>query len=94
MLATKVLPKVGLAVITDVGDKDDIHPTRKEPVGARLALLARGIAYGEKIERTGPLYRAMQIKGDKIILSFDQVGGSMAVARSSVFLVGRNQNAS
>jgi len=77
LLATKVLPKVGLAVITDVGDKDDIHPTKKEPVGARLALLARGIAYGEKIERSGPLYRGMQLKGDKIILSFDQVGGGL-----------------
>src|SRR5213075_3368359 len=28
LLSTRVLPKVGLAVITDVGDKDDIHPTR------------------------------------------------------------------
>ena len=77
LLATKVLPKVGLAVITDVGDKDDIHPTKKEPVGARLALLARGISYGEKIEHSGPLYRSMQLKGDKIILRFDQVDGGL-----------------
>ena len=75
--STKALPKVGLAVITDVGDKDDVHPTRKQPVGARLALLARGIAYGEKIESSGPLYRNMQLKGDKIILSFDQVDGGL-----------------
>jgi sialate O-acetylesterase len=77
LLSTKILPKVGLAVITDVGDKDDIHPTRKEPVGARLALLARSIAYGEKIQASGPLYRAMQLKGDRIILSFDQVDGGL-----------------
>jgi len=77
LLSTKVLPKVGLAVITDVGDKDDIHPTKKEPVGARLALLARGISYGEKIEHSGPLYRSMQLKGDKIILRFDQVDGGL-----------------
>ena len=77
LLSTKVLPKVGLAVITDVGEKDDIHPTRKEPVGARLALLARGISYGEKIEHSGPLYRSMQLKGDKIILRFDQVDGGL-----------------
>ncbi len=48
-LATKTLPKVGMAVITDVGDPKDIHPKQKQPVGARLALAARGIAYGEKI---------------------------------------------
>ena len=39
--ATKVLPKVGLAVITDAGNETDIHPARKEPAGARLALAAR-----------------------------------------------------
>jgi sialate O-acetylesterase len=70
-LATEVLPKVGIAVITDVGDKDDIHSTKKAPVGARLALAARGIAYGEKIEFSGPLYKSMKVKGDQAILSFD-----------------------
>ena len=43
-----------MAVITDVGDAKDIHPTRKEPVGARLALAARAIAYGEKIQYSAP----------------------------------------
>jgi sialate O-acetylesterase len=74
VLATKTLPKVGMAVITDVGDKDDIHPTKKGPVGARLALAARGIAYGEKIEFSGPLYRSLEVNGDKAVLHFDHVG--------------------
>ncbi len=74
VLATKTLPKVGIAVITDVGDKDDIHPTKKEPVGGRLALAARGIAYGEKIVYSGPLYRSMKVNGDQVVLSFDNVG--------------------
>ncbi|PYJ85843.1 MAG: sialate O-acetylesterase [Verrucomicrobia bacterium] len=77
LLATKVLPKVGLAAITDVGDKDDIHPTKKEPVGARLARLARNIAYGEKVECYGPRYRQMQIKADKIIVNFDHLSGGL-----------------
>jgi sialate O-acetylesterase len=77
LLSTKVLPKVGLAVITDAGDKDDIHPTKKEPVGARLALLARSIAYGERIERSGPLYRSMQLKSDKIVLNFDHADSGL-----------------
>src|SRR5712672_243787 len=46
-LATTVFPKVGMVVITDVGEKDDIHPRKKQPVGWRLALAARGIAYVE-----------------------------------------------
>jgi sialate O-acetylesterase len=74
LLATKVLPYVGMAVITDVGDPKDIHPTKKQPVGARLALAARAIAYGEKIEYSGPLYRSMKIQGVQVVLSFDHVG--------------------
>lgn len=74
LLSTKTLPNVGMAVITDVGDKDDIHPTKKEPVGARLALLARKIAHGEKITASGPTYRDLAIENDKAILSFDDVG--------------------
>ncbi len=76
-LATKKLPKVGMAVITDVGDKDDIHPSKKEPVGARLALAARKIAYREKIVSSGPIYKAMKVNGDKIVLSFDNVGSGL-----------------
>ncbi len=75
LLATKVLPKVGMAVITDVGEKDDIHPKKKEPVGTRLALAARGIAYHEKIEYSGPIYKSMKVQGQKIILSFDHADG-------------------
>jgi sialate O-acetylesterase len=74
LLTTKMLPNVGMAVITDVGDKDDIHPTKKEPVGARLALAARKIAYGEKIVGAGPTYRSLEIEGDKAIVTFDDVG--------------------
>ncbi len=73
-LATKELKNVGMAVITDVGDQKDIHPRQKEPVGARLALAARRIAYGEKIIYSGPTYNDMTIRGNKIILSFDHVG--------------------
>jgi sialate O-acetylesterase len=78
--ATKVLPKVGMAVITDVGMEHNIHPTKKGPVGARLALAARKIAYGEDIVYSGPIYKKMKIKGDKAILSFDHVGSGL-VAR-------------
>ena len=47
------VPSTALVVTTDVGDESDIHPRRKEPVGMRLALAARAVAYGEKIEHFG-----------------------------------------
>lgn len=74
LLSTQTLPKVGMAVITDVGDPKDIHPRKKQPVGARLAIAARGIAYGEKIEFSGPIYRKSEFKDGKAILDFDHVG--------------------
>jgi sialate O-acetylesterase len=77
LLATKTLPKVGIAVITDVGDKDDIHPKKKAPAGARLALAARGIAYRESIEYSGPVYKSMKVKGDKVTLSFDHAASGL-----------------
>ncbi|MFT4590162.1 MAG: sialate O-acetylesterase [Candidatus Binatia bacterium] len=70
----------GIAVITDYGDPHDIHPIAKKPVGERLALAARGIAYKEKsLTYSGPIYKAMKyIKNkdsiDKIALRFDHVG--------------------
>ena len=79
-LATKTLPNVGMVVITDVGDKDDIHPTKKKPVGERLALAARGIAYKEKIEFSGPIYKRMQVKDNQAVLSFDHLDGGLKAA--------------
>jgi sialate O-acetylesterase len=73
-LATRVLPKVGMAVITDVGDPADIHPKKKQPVGERLALAARAIAYGERIEYSGPIYHNKVVKDGKAVLYFDHVG--------------------
>jgi sialate O-acetylesterase len=81
----KVVPKYGLAVITDVGDKDDIHPTKKEPVGARLALLAEKIAYGKHIVAEGPTFKSMKItkinrdrySSNAAVLTFDNVDGGL-----------------
>jgi sialate O-acetylesterase len=75
--ATKSLPKVGMAVITDVGEETDIHPQRKEPVGARLALAARAIAYGESIEYSGPSFKAATFEGNQAIVTFDHIGGGL-----------------
>ncbi len=66
-----------MAVTTDVGNATNIHPTQKEPVGQRLAYAARALAYGEKIEYSGPLYSGMKAEGDKIAVSFTHVGGGL-----------------
>jgi sialate O-acetylesterase len=76
---TKVLPNVGVAVITDAGDERDIHPKNKEPAGERLALAARRLAYGENVAASGPTYRAMRVALGKAIVSFEHVGKGLEV---------------
>jgi sialate O-acetylesterase len=70
-------PKTGMALAIDVGTYDDIHPRNKQPVGARLALDARAVAYGEKIVHSGPVYHSMKVEGDKVALSFKHAGGGL-----------------
>ena len=74
---TTKLKNVGMAVITDVGDLFDIHPQNKEPVGTRLAIAARAMAYGQKIEGSGPVYKAMTVEDNKAVLTFDHLGGGL-----------------
>lgn len=73
----KAVPNYACVVTTDVGEKDDIHPTKKEPVGARLALAARAVAYGETLVASGPVFKEQAVQGEKIVLRFDQVGGGL-----------------
>ncbi len=77
-LATALtVPHTAMAVTVDVGDPKDIHPRDKAPVGARLAVAARAIAYGEKVEYSGPVYSGIKVEGNKAILSFKHVGGGL-----------------
>ena len=70
-------PRTAMAVTMDCGDANDIHPTRKQPVGARLALAARALAYGERLEYSGPVFDAVKVKADKATLSFTHLGGGL-----------------
>jgi len=80
LLTLKKVPNTGMAVTTDVGNATDIHPKQKEPVGVRLALAARALAYGEKIECSGPIFEGLKIEGAQALVSFKHIGGGL-VAR-------------
>lgn len=70
-------PNTAMVVTTDVGNVS-VHPPRKEPVGQRLALAARALAYGQKnLEYNGPIYAAQRIEGARIILSFTHVDAGL-----------------
>jgi sialate O-acetylesterase len=77
-------PKVGLASALDIGQVADIHPTNKQGVGYRLALGARAIALGEKVEARGPAPVAVVRRDGKIAIRFAHgplvtVGGGQVI---------------
>ena len=70
--------KAGLAVITDIGEANDIHPRNKQDVGKRLALQALTIAYGHNdVVDSGPTIKDMGILGDSLRVEFANVGSGL-----------------
>jgi sialate O-acetylesterase len=76
-LETLSVRNTGMAVTNDIGNPDDIHPTNKQDVGARLALAARAVAYGEKTEYSGPLYRSATPEQGVLRVKFDHAAGGL-----------------
>jgi sialate O-acetylesterase len=70
-------PNTGMAVTLDIANPNNIHPANKKDVGERLARWALAKDYSIKVVYSGPLYKAMKIKNDKIILSFKYTDGSL-----------------
>jgi len=75
------LRNTGMAVTIDIGDPDNIHPKDKQDVGLRLALAARGIAYGEHIEYSGPRFRSAAPEGASMVVCLDHANGLAAAKR-------------
>jgi sialate O-acetylesterase len=74
-LETLSLPNTGMAVAIDIGEWNDIHPLDKKDVGKRLSLAAQKVAYQDtNVVSSGPMYHSMNIKGNKIILTFSNTG--------------------
>jgi len=85
-LKTLSLPNTGMAVTIDIGEWNDIHPLNKKDVGKRLALVAQKVAYGdENAIYSGPIYQSMIVDGNKIILSFTNIGSGL-IARGDADL--------
>ena len=61
----------------DIGDANDMHPAQKAPVGERLALAARALAYGERIEYSGPLFEGIKIDGNRAVIGFSHTGAGL-----------------
>jgi len=82
-LETLKLSNTGMAVTTDIGNAKDIHPTNKQDVGLRLAAIALNNVYSKKQIYSGPTYKAQKVEGDKIILTFDNIGSGLSTSDNS-----------
>lgn len=65
------LPHTGMVSTIDLNDNaKDLHPVNKWDVGKRLAICALGNIYGQAVMPMGPVFEAMQVQGNRAVLSF------------------------
>jgi len=80
--ASQIIPNSALVCTNDAVypyEGTQIHPTQKQKVGHRLAWLALNKTYGmDKIICESPSYKDMQVKGDKVMLHFNNEQGGMS----------------
>lgn len=82
--AVQATPQTALVVTIDLGIAKDVHYPDKKPVGQRLALAARGLAYREKLVYSGPIYDSARFEGGQAIVSFTHVGGGLIARGDSL----------
>ena len=85
---TLKLPNTGMCVTTDIGDPNDIHPKNKQDVGKRLAAIALKNVYKQNIVCAGPTFKSMNIQGNKIVISFENIGSGLSTPDKYGYLKG------
>lgn len=71
----ETVPNAHVAVTLDTGNFSNIHPTDKEPLGIRLANLARQFALGESINALSPRFDSLTVSGNEATVSFLHANG-------------------
>ncbi len=69
------LPNTRMVVTIDVGEAQNLHPTNKQPVGERLALVAEANAYGLAVEGTGPVFASVAREAAGLRVKFTHAAG-------------------
>jgi sialate O-acetylesterase len=77
LIAWQSTKNTAMVVTIDCGDAADIHPANKKPVGGRLALAARALAYQEPVEFSGPVFASSEFKQGRVELHFTHLGSGL-----------------
>lgn len=91
----KTVPQTGMAVLTDVGNLEDIHPENKQEAGRRLALLALGKTYAAELKSEemptdsyGPIFETAAVEDGRFRIKFSGCQSGLSVAKDSEALAG------
>lgn len=68
----------GMAVISDIGAKHDVHPRDKRTVGKRLSRWALRDVYHHNITVSGPLVTKVSYRNKQVIIHFTSVGEGLS----------------
>jgi sialate O-acetylesterase len=82
------LPKTGMAVTTDVGNSNDIHPTNKQDVAHRLAANALKFNYNQDVTYSSPMYESVKLEDGKATISFKLTGKGLEIRDKFGYLKG------
>lgn len=81
----------GMAVSSDIGSKNDVHPRNKRDVGYRLARWALNDIYNINIVKSGPLPLKAEYANNELVILFEFVGDSLKI-RNNKELMGFSLN--
>ena len=73
------IPKTGMAVTLDIGEKYDIHPSNKHDVGSRLARYALKNDYNKDLIESGPLFRYLSVHEGVAKVFFNNIAGGLVL---------------
>ncbi|HOZ70467.1 MAG TPA: sialate O-acetylesterase, partial [Chitinophagaceae bacterium] len=80
----QLIPNTGMAVSSDIGAKNDVHPTNKKAVGERLARWALNKIYHKKMLPSGPLPLKARYENGKVTITFNYAGSRLLTADGTI----------
>jgi sialate O-acetylesterase len=77
-------PNTAMVVAVDVGDPTDIHYRNKQPIGQRMALAARHLAYAEDLAWAGPAFDHADFANGQATLHFKHAESGLMTGRPPI----------
>lgn len=75
--AAKRMGHAAIVSTIDIGNANDIHPKKKEPLGERFALAAMKECFKASNSSPGPLFKSCSSSGAKALVRFENAAGGL-----------------